>query len=273
MAGYDGYSMSNNAREAYDNGEMPISKWTKTAILEAIEEQGYNADILKKYPANALKSALLKQTSWHHTSAKYNRIDFYSVDFDRLEPEKIEYTLERLKNCVENQAKAKEKEQPKVEKIYKAEFYIWKRGHINGTEILTGKSTDDKWLIDDNGNRHNMLAGKCKSYKQIDRAELAKITADNQKIRDKESLFYYQKKYKTLNGFIKSEKVNYSEIKKTIEARIKQLEAAKCTSYTMIEAKKALEVVNEFIKEECVSYKKITSKLKATRKAQNARGI
>ena len=50
---------------------------------------------------------------------------------------------------------------------------------------------------------------------------------------------------------MKSEKVNYSEIKKTIEARIKQLEVAKCTSYKMLEAQKALEVVNEFIKEEC----------------------
>lgn len=27
-AGYYGFSMSNNAVEAYDSGEMPISKWT-----------------------------------------------------------------------------------------------------------------------------------------------------------------------------------------------------------------------------------------------------
>jgi len=29
MSGYDGYSMSNNAVDAYENGEKPISKWTK----------------------------------------------------------------------------------------------------------------------------------------------------------------------------------------------------------------------------------------------------
>jgi len=31
--GYDGYSMSNNARAAYESGEMPISKWTKAECL------------------------------------------------------------------------------------------------------------------------------------------------------------------------------------------------------------------------------------------------
>lgn len=250
MAEYDGYSMSNNAREAYVNGEMPMSKWTKTAILEVIEEQGYNADILKKYPANALKSALLKQTSWHHTSAKYNRTDFYSVDFDRLEPEKIEYTLERIKNCIENQAKAKakEKEQPKVEKIYIAEFYTWEKRHITGTATITGTSKDGKWLIDEDGNKHNMFAGKCKSFKEINRAELAKIKAAHQKSIDKARLFNYQKKFKTLSGFMKSEKVDYAEIKTAVETRIKQLKAVNCTSYKLAEAQKALETVNEILK-------------------------
>ena len=40
-AGYHGYSMSNNAVAAYDNGEMPLSKWTKSAILnELVEQEG-----------------------------------------------------------------------------------------------------------------------------------------------------------------------------------------------------------------------------------------
>ena len=37
MAGYNGYSMSNNAVSAYDNGEKPLSKWRKSDILEEIE--------------------------------------------------------------------------------------------------------------------------------------------------------------------------------------------------------------------------------------------
>ena len=32
MAGYCGYSMSNNAVDAYNNGEKPISKWKKQDI-------------------------------------------------------------------------------------------------------------------------------------------------------------------------------------------------------------------------------------------------
>ena len=36
MSGYYGYSMSNNAVEAYENGERPLSKWRKSDILEAI---------------------------------------------------------------------------------------------------------------------------------------------------------------------------------------------------------------------------------------------
>ena len=39
MAGYYFYSMSNNALDAYRRGEMPMSKWTKKAILQRLEEQ------------------------------------------------------------------------------------------------------------------------------------------------------------------------------------------------------------------------------------------
>ena len=43
--GYDGYSMSIRAREAYEDGEMPKSKWTKKAMLEAIREYCEDYDI------------------------------------------------------------------------------------------------------------------------------------------------------------------------------------------------------------------------------------
>ena len=36
MAGYNGFSMSNNAISAYESGEKPLSKWTKTEIVNAI---------------------------------------------------------------------------------------------------------------------------------------------------------------------------------------------------------------------------------------------
>lgn len=79
MSGYCGYSMSNNAVNAYDNGEKPFSKWTKTEIIEALSDYPI-VEVLKKIPAKAVKQLCLVKTSWHHTSCKYNKTDFYSID-------------------------------------------------------------------------------------------------------------------------------------------------------------------------------------------------
>ena len=70
MAGYRGYSMSNNAVSAYADGEKPLSKWSKSDVISAIaDELGVNeSDIELKYPYRYY----LKKTSWHHTSSKYN---------------------------------------------------------------------------------------------------------------------------------------------------------------------------------------------------------
>ncbi len=84
-AGYHGYSMSNNAVAAYEDGEMPLSKWTKTAILNELVEQEANPDIIalaKKMTVAQLKDIFLYKSSWHHTSKMYNRTDFYSVNPD-----------------------------------------------------------------------------------------------------------------------------------------------------------------------------------------------
>lgn len=85
-SGYDGYSMSKRAAEAYRNGEMPISKWTKTAILDAVEEiDPAKATMLKNVPLAVLREKVLSNTSWHHTSAKFNKTDFYSIDEDIID--------------------------------------------------------------------------------------------------------------------------------------------------------------------------------------------
>ena len=90
-SGYYGFKMSNRAAEAYENGEKPLSKWTKKAIIEQIEEyieeNGIICPIetLKKTTSPVLKKLLLKRTSWHHTSYYANATDFYSVNYDVLE--------------------------------------------------------------------------------------------------------------------------------------------------------------------------------------------
>lgn len=84
-AGYHGYSMSNNAVDAYENGEKPLSKWAKTDILSELHEIGYSDDVIqiaKNLSLAELKSIFLYKSSWHHTSKMYNRTNFYSVNPD-----------------------------------------------------------------------------------------------------------------------------------------------------------------------------------------------
>lgn len=57
MAGYDGYSMSNNAVAAYDEGLLPASK-------------------IKQVPT-ALIEQFVRYSEWHHSSKNYNRVKFY----------------------------------------------------------------------------------------------------------------------------------------------------------------------------------------------------
>lgn len=90
MAGYNGYSMSNNAVMAYSNGEKPLSKWTRSAILTAIAGMIMDGDLPEEIIADVdgTKTATLKEflvpTSWHHTSSHYNRTTFYMLSDDRI---------------------------------------------------------------------------------------------------------------------------------------------------------------------------------------------
>lgn len=97
--GYDGKSMSVNARDAYENGEMPISKWTKKLIIEAIEEYAFENDIelADLYKLNISESShyFLEYSSWHHTGALYKPTAFYKLNseavksFDKYKVEEI----------------------------------------------------------------------------------------------------------------------------------------------------------------------------------------
>ena len=90
--GYAGWSMSNNAVDAYNSGQKPISKWSKTEILKAIAEiDPQKADWLKKVKLSVLKENALCEEGWHHTSKEYNKTKFFGIDEDFVEeltPEK-----------------------------------------------------------------------------------------------------------------------------------------------------------------------------------------
>ena len=60
MAGYNGFSMSNNAVAAYDDGLLPASK-------------------IKQVPAMLIER-FVRYAEWHHSSKAYNRVKFYDPD-------------------------------------------------------------------------------------------------------------------------------------------------------------------------------------------------
>lgn len=102
--GYHGWSMSNRAVEAYDNDEMPKSKWTKARMLDEIARYmednwltlGADADAyVAKLTKDELFSRFFRCSSWHHTSKYFNATDFYSLDEDAVE-EFVEHPTRRV---------------------------------------------------------------------------------------------------------------------------------------------------------------------------------
>ena len=69
MAGYDGYSKSNNALAAESEGKLPLTR----AIPEVRSATGC--------AAKEARAALLANgpVEWHHTSKQYNRTNYYDV--------------------------------------------------------------------------------------------------------------------------------------------------------------------------------------------------
>ena len=124
MAGYYKNQMSNNAIWAYSQGEKPVYKWTKTAILEEIDNIFWHADKktkidFKKMTLKELKDNFLVWSSWHHTGKMYNETNFYCIDNNAV----IEFTVEQYNKIINNRKKRactkrteEEKEKIKAEK-------------------------------------------------------------------------------------------------------------------------------------------------------------
>lgn len=172
MAGYNGWSMSNNAVEAYESGEKPLSKWTKTAIFEAISgnsDYNFNSDVisaLKKMPVKALKELVLERTSWHHTSNHYNKTNFYSVDFDLIE----ELTTENLEILLKSAEADKKNESPKdIPEIWECTFLEWSgtRKHPKATEITEIGEIKGNWFYRTDGSKKSINANGFRKIKKI----------------------------------------------------------------------------------------------------------
>lgn len=170
MAGYYGYSMSNNAVMAYEDGEKPMSKWRKTDIIKAIEEAvkeeeltlNCSMDKLKKVPVKTLKRMCLSYSSWHHTSNHYNRTDFYSLDIIGIE----KITDEIIEKEIAN---SKEKTELKEEK-WKCTFLEWggTRNHPKATEITEIGIVKGDWFYRSNGKKKKTSANGFEFVEKIE---------------------------------------------------------------------------------------------------------
>lgn len=115
--GYVGHQMSVNAAIAYSSGEMPMSKWTKRAILKAIkdieEETGEDLpDIdFSKLTLAELKDNFLEWTCWHHTGQFYTETDFYKLDIETV----LNFSKEKMTEIILKRP-ARKKAVAKVEK-------------------------------------------------------------------------------------------------------------------------------------------------------------
>lgn len=89
-SGYIGHSMSRRAAEAYEDGEMPKSKWTKKAMVAAIQsycdefDMLFDPDVLKGMHKDEVFERFFHESSWHHTSKFFNETDFYKLDEDAV---------------------------------------------------------------------------------------------------------------------------------------------------------------------------------------------
>lgn len=111
--GYLGSSMSVRAAEAYEQGEMPISRWTKTAIIQAVKDYcfdfdlAYDPDIENNTKAELVKE-FLEYKSWHHSSRTAREVEFFGLNEDAVcrsfEPMSQEQVIERDRQMADERA-------------------------------------------------------------------------------------------------------------------------------------------------------------------------
>ena len=184
MAGYCGWSMSNNAVDAYDNGEMPLSKWNKEAIINRIEEWIDEEDIklqcsldeIKKLSLGVLKEYFLEYSSWHHTGKYYQETKFYSLDecyIETLTDEDLQWLAsnykERQRKLRERKAEETEENEAETEEKWECCCPEWtgtrkhpKKKMIREIGIIKGK-----WFYRPNGHKKRISAEEFRKIRLI----------------------------------------------------------------------------------------------------------
>lgn len=140
MAGYYGYSKSNNAVSAEIDGKFPLSKRTKALFVDTlIDMLGRDSDVYRALagkPMGFIKAKILRSYEYHHTSSWYNTTDYYEFDpvrwddVNEIETLYAEYVAETAR---EKTRKIAEKQPPKR---YRCKFLVWSgsRKHPKASE-------------------------------------------------------------------------------------------------------------------------------------------
>jgi len=89
MAGYAGYSMSNNAVDAYDRGLAPLSKVARP-----------------KGVTTTAVAAFVPAAEWHHTSKRYNKTKFYCPNAIRVAYDASTEAVEDCEACGDDHTNA-----------------------------------------------------------------------------------------------------------------------------------------------------------------------
>lgn len=175
--GYIGHRMSENAALAYENGEMPLSKWTKEEIIFAIEEKiddgelnlKCDIELLKKMYVKTLKGVALRMSSWHHTGSYYNQTDFYEINEYRLEA----LTNERILEIIEEDKLEKKNAKSKAavpEERWRCQFLEWSgtRNHPKATEHVEEGIVKGDWFFRKDGSRKKTSANGFRFIERLD---------------------------------------------------------------------------------------------------------
>lgn len=136
---------------AYESGEMPLSKWSKNNIINAIKEMVDSDDIflneeslksIETMNLKDLRDLFLKRSSWHHTSKFYNKTNFYEIDVGYIERNYEE--AKAFREQEENKIREKEKQKAEKEKQEKTDrIQKWADSHKKEIEKIKSSGYDN----------------------------------------------------------------------------------------------------------------------------------
>lgn len=189
--GYVGFSMSENAVAAYNNGEMPMSKWSKKAILEAVEKNeddrtlSFDFGLFSKLTLSQLRK-FLTFSSWHHTSKEFNHTDFFAVDFDALE----ELTDDKIKALLAEKPQKQPKPVKPTPTMRKCKYLTWSgsRNHRKATEHEAECEVIGNWAYTPHGKKSITAKGFAFLDKRENEMPMEKTATEKPRTLDRDQI-------------------------------------------------------------------------------------